>query len=176
MGSGGYQNAVHVCTPSADGHTGAWTPVSPLPAAVAHAAVLAMDHYLVVIGGQSPGEGRTLVMPTVYVGPVFPDGTVPTWYLASSKLPGAWLGFGRNQAAAVAWQDSIYCFGGQDALWFLLDTIVSARFESRRGELSPWGVVQGGAVMPQLTTAAVWKDFVYLVGGTVKGEVSARVF
>jgi len=176
MGAGGYRNTVAAAVPGPDGRLGPWTPVSPLPAPVAHAALLAFDHYLVLVGGQSPGEGKTLVMPTVYVGPVFPDGSVPTWYLASSKLPGAWLGFGRNQTAAVAWEDALYCFGGQDALWFLLDSVVAARFDAKRGELTPWAVVQGGAVMPQLTAAVTWKDFVYLIGGTVKGELSAKVF
>jgi len=176
MGAGGYRNTVTMAVPGADGRIAEWTPVSGLPAPVAHAAVVALDHYLVVIGGQSPGEGKTLVMPTVYVGPVFPDGTVPTWYLASSKLPGAWLGFGRNQTAAAVWQNTLFCFGGQDSLWFMLDTVVASDFDLKRGELTPWGVVEGGAVMPQLTAAVVWKDFIYLIGGTVKGEVSAKVF
>ena len=186
MGLSGCRSAVSVSQPGGDGRLGDWHPVTGLPAAVSQAAVLGMEstggkdgsvrRYLVVIGGMSPGEGKTLVLPTAYVGPVFPDGSIPTWYLASTKLPGAWLGFGRCQTAPVAWHDTLFCFGGQDSLWFQLDTIVASRFNAARGELAPWGVVKGGSEMPQVTAAVVVKDSVYLVGGSVKGEVSARVF
>ncbi|MEK7765382.1 MAG: hypothetical protein AAB368_04010, partial [bacterium] len=113
--------------------------------------------------------------PTVFVAPVFPDGSGSTWYLATSKLPGAWLGFGRSQTAAVARGGALFCFGGQDALWFLLDTVCRASFGAARGEVGPWGLTPGPSDMPQITAVAAWKDWVYLIGGRVKGAVSARV-
>lgn len=171
----GYRNAVWVADVMAGAKPSAWRRVTPLPVPLAHAAMVSVSSYLVVVGGQSPGEGRTLVMPTVYVGPVFPDGSVPTWYLATAKLPGAWLGFGRNQVSLVEWRNMLFGFGGQDALWFLLDSIVAAEFDARRGESGPWGVQTGAPEMHQLTAAAVWKDRVYLAGGTIRGEVTARV-
>lgn len=175
MGPGGYRNAVWSAEPGDGRAPLVWKPATPLPVALAHAAVAVVDRYLIVVGGQTPGEGKTLVVPTAYVGPIFDAGTIPTWYLAASKLPGAWLSFGRNQANLLAWKNTLFCFGGQDALWFLLESVAAAAFDAKRGDLGPWGVIQGAVDMPQLTAAAGWKEFVYLVGGTVKGAVTARV-
>jgi hypothetical protein len=154
----------------------AWKPVIPLPTAVVYASVVATDRYLVVIGGQSPGEGKSLIMPTVYVGPVFQDGSISTWYLASSKLPGAWLGFGRSQTSACYHNGMLFCFGGQDALWFLIDAVASASFDPNRGEVGAWGLKAGPPGIPQVTNAVIWKENVFLVGGMVGGKVSGKVF
>jgi len=158
------------------GRVVAWNPVLPLPVPMSHAAAVVVDRYLLVIGGQSQGEGKSLVLPTVYVGPIWEDGSITTWYLASSKLPGAWLGFGRSQTSAVSYRGTLLCFGGQDALWFLLNSIVVAGFDVKRGEVSAWEVLQDSAEkLPQVTSAAIWKDCVYLVGGMAGGAVSAGV-
>ncbi len=175
LSTAGYRNGVWTADAPAGGRPGPWRRVTSLPVPLAHAALISVSSYLVVVGGQSPGEGKTLVMPTVYVGPVFPDGSVPTWYLATAKLPGAWLGFGRNQVSLVSWRRQLFGFGGQDALWFLLDSIIAAEFDAAQGETGPWGVQTGAAEMHQLTAAAVRGDHVYLTGGTIKGEVTAKV-
>jgi len=169
----GCRSSVWLAAPGA--RIAGWKQVTPLPVPLVGAAATSVGNYLIVLGGQSPGSGKTLVMPTVYVGPVFEDGTVPTWYLASSKLPGPWLGFGRCQAAAVTWRNSVFCIGGQDPLWFLLDSIAAAAFDPEKGETTGWGVTPGPEGMHQLCAAVVWKDSLYLVGGTVKGEVTAKV-
>jgi hypothetical protein len=173
MTAAGQQNAVWVA--EAGGRIAGWKPVTPLPLPLVGAAVVAIGDYIVVMGGQSPGSGRTLVMPTVYVGPVVKDGGVHTWYLATSKLPGPWLGFGRCQSAAVSWHDTLFCFGGQDPLWFLIDSIAAASFDAAKGEVGGWGVAPGPAEMHQLSAGVVWRDWVYLLGGTVHGEVTAKV-
>ncbi|MEK7475819.1 MAG: hypothetical protein AAB152_09315 [Candidatus Coatesbacteria bacterium] len=162
-------------TAEAGGRIPGWKPVTSLPVPLANAAAVAVGDFLIVMGGQSPGSGKTLVMPTVYVGPVGADGGVHTWYLASTKLPGPWLGFGRCQAAGVAWHNTVFCLGGQDPLWFLIDSIAAASFDATRGELGGWGVASGPPDMHQLSAAVVWKDWVYLLGGTVQGVVTDKV-
>jgi hypothetical protein len=173
MASAGCRTAVWVA--EAGGRIAGWKQVTPLPVPLANATAVAVGNFLLVMGGQSPGSGKTLVMPTAYVGPVGADGGVHTWYLASTKLPGPWLGFGRCQAAGVVWHDTVFCFGGQDPLWFLIDSIAIAPFDEAKGELGGWGVASGPADMHQLSAAVVWKDWVYLVGGTVHGAVTEKV-
>jgi hypothetical protein len=175
MTADGTRQAVLAGTVSG-GRVVSWAPVLSLPTPMSNAAAVVVDRYLLVIGGQSPGEGKSLVLPTVYVGSIWDDGSITTWYLASSKLPGAWLGFGRSQTSAMAYRGTILCFGGQDALWFLLNSIAIAGFDVKRGEIGSWGVAQDEAAsLPQVTSAALWKDCVYLVGGISGGAVSAGV-
>jgi len=173
MAPGGTRNAVWVA--EGGGRIGGWKQVTPLPAQVSNATAVAVGNFILVIGGQSPGSGKTIILPTVYAGPVGEDGGVHTWYLATTKFPGPWLGFGRCQASGAVWHDTVFCFGGQDPLWFLIDSIAAASFDVARGELGGWGVTPGPANMHQLTAAVVWQDYVYLVGGTVHGVVTDQV-
>ncbi len=160
---------------ASEGQIRSWNPVLSLPSSLAHAAALVVDRYLVVIGGESMGTGKFLTMPTVYVGPIWQDGSITTWYLASSKLPGAYLGFGRSRTSAGVYGNTLFCFGGQDALFFPLDSIAYATFNVKRGEVGSWGVNQGATGMPQLTSALIWKEHVFLIGGMIKGRVSGKV-
>ena len=114
-------------------------------------------------------------MPTVYIGPIWEDGNINTWYMATSKLPGAWLGFGRSQTSLVAYKNTFFAFGGQDASWFFLSNIATARFDAEKGETNNWAIIDGPPQMPQVTVSATWKDRVYLVGGMLQGSVSRRV-
>lgn len=175
MSNGTYRREVLRGDVGPDGKVRSWGSVLSLPVPLVYPAVIAVDSYLIVIGGRSAGQGKSLIVPTVYVGPIWEDGTITTWYLASSKLPGAWMGFGRSHTSACSYGSSLFCFGGQDALWFLLDNYTSAVFDVERGEISNWGVSPGPAAMPRLTSAVVWKKYVYLIGGVVEGRASRKV-
>ncbi len=174
MSSGVHLNSV-LRAEVVDGLPKAWEEVTPLPTAIAKAAILAVGRYLVVAGGQAPGSGKTVAAPTVYVAPIWEDGSISTWYLASAKLPGAWLGFGRMDATLAYHGGALFCFGGYDALWFPLANMAWAPFDEEKGEMGNWGVMNGPSGFPQLTRAASWKDRLYLVGGQVEGKACAKV-
>ena len=159
----------------ADGVIRDWGSVTPLPVAVTNAAVVVAGKYLVVAGGQGAGDSKTLVLPTVYVAPIWDDGGITTWYLASSKLPGAWLGYGRSAASAVLYRNSLMCFGGQDSLWFLISPAAVTVLDLEKGEAVGWGLVETAEGVPQVTQAVAWKEFVFLVGGMVKGKITSSV-
>lgn len=152
-----------------------WEPALSLPQPLTYAAAIVVDRYLLVIGGQSSGTGKSLVLPTVYVGPIWDDGSITTWYLASSKLPGAWMGFGRCQTAAWAYEDSLFCFGGQDSLWFMLENVAAATVDRERGEMGQWGVFPAPPGMPAVTAVAGWQKYFYLTGGMAGGRASGKV-
>jgi hypothetical protein len=159
----------------ADGVIREWGSVTPLPVAAANAAVITAGKYLVVAGGQGSGESKTLVLPTVYVAPIWEDGGVTTWYLASSKFPGAYLGYGRSLSSAVLYRNSLMCFGGQDSLWFMIGPAAVTVFDDTKGETAGWGLVETAEGVPQVSPAVGFKEFVFLVGGMLKGKVSGAV-
>lgn len=175
MAADGMRSDVNMAEIAQDGRVGSWNVTTSFPAPMAYSAAVVVGDYVIVVGGQSPTEGKTLIMPTAYVGPFAKDGGIQTWYLATSKLPGAWLGYGRNQTALTVWQNTLYAFGGQDASWFFINNVASAVFDPDKGELGSWGVSEGPKDMPQVTALAVWKDAVYLVGGMVQGKASEKV-
>ena len=158
-----------------DGVIREWDSVAPLPVAVANAAVVVVGKYLVVAGGQGAGESKTLVLPTVYVAPIWDNGGITMWYLDSTRFPGAWLGYGRMAASAVFYRNSLMCFGGQDSLWFLVSPAAVTVVDIEKGETAGWGLVETTETVPQVTQAVAWKEFVYLIGGMLKGKVTAAV-
>lgn len=175
MGPEGHLNSVFRGEIAAGGKVKAWEDVTALPTALAHAASVAVGDYLVVAGGQSPTEGKTLVMPTVYVGPFDKEGGITTWYLATSRFPGAWLGYGRCQQGLVVWRNNLFAIGGQDASWFNVPNIASSSLDPATGDMANWGVMAGPKDMPQITAVAATKDVVYLVAGMVEGRVTSKV-
>ena len=157
------------------GGIASWGQTLSLPTPLYNIAVTTIGRYLVVIGGQSPAEGKTLTVPTAYVGPIWKDGSITTWYLASSKLPANWLSFGRSKSSAVAYGNAIFCFGGQDAMWFPVNSVAYVSFDSEKGEMGEWAVMPRNDNMQELTEAISWKDNVYLVGGVKRGLATAQV-
>lgn len=171
----GFSNSVYKGDVDKDGRITGWKRVLSMPSALAYASAAAINGYLVVAGGQSPGEGKTLIMPTTYIGPLIKDGEPTTWYLASSKLPGAWLGYGRCQAGIVSFNNTIICFGGQDSSWFYIGNMVSTVFNPEKGEVGPWGIADAPKGMPEVSQVARWKDRIFMVGGYSAGRITAKV-
>ena len=175
MSKDGFSNSVYKGNQDKDGRITSWKQLLSLPSALAYSSAVVLNGYLVVVGGQSPAEGKTLIMPTTYVGPLMKDGEPTTWYLASSKLPGAWLGFGRCQAGLIAYRNTLLCFGGQDSSWFYINNIASTSFDPEKGEIEKWGISDGPKDMAQVSAVSQWKDRVYMVGGFSGGKITAQV-
>jgi hypothetical protein len=171
----GISNSVYRGIMEKDGRISSWKQVTSLPSALAYASAVVVNGYIVVVGGQSPAEGKTLIMPTTYVGPLVKDGEPSTWYLASSRLPGAWLGYGRCQAGLLEYRNTLFCFGGQDSSWFYISNIAASGFNPENGELEGWGVSEAPKEMVQVSPVTLWKDRVFMVGGIAGGRISAQV-
>lgn len=175
MGVEGHRSAVLRGEIGANGVVPVWEDATRLPAPLAHCSAAAVGDYLIVAGGQSPAEGKTLAMPTVYVGPVMQDGSIQTWYMATSRFPGSWLGYGRSQAALVGWKNAVFAIGGQDASWFYVNNIALSTIDVASGEMSNWGISDAPKDMPQSAACAAGKDVVYLVSGLIEGRASGKV-
>jgi len=171
----GFSNSVYKGTVGKDGGIISWKRILGIPSPLAYFSAIAINGYIIVVGGQSPAEGKTLIMPTTYVGPLMKDGEPTTWYLASSRLPGAWLGYGRCQTGIVAYKDTIFCIGGQDSSWFNINNVASTSFIPDKGEIQPWGISDIPKGLQQISALAQWKDRIYFIGGQLDGKNTSQV-
>lgn len=176
MTAGGHSGKVLIGKRSPDGRISAWREGLPLPVPLVKSAVLSVGKYLLVAGGATPGQGKTIAVPTVYAAPIWEDGSIKTWYLASARLPGAWLGFGRSDAALVFGGNSLFCIGGQDALWFAIKNMARAPFNPENGEMGEWGLMNLPDKFPQITQATAFRDRIYAVGGQDEGRATTAVW
>lgn len=176
MTSGGHSSKVLIGSLSPGGGIAEWRESLPLPVPLVKSAALMVGKYLLVAGGVTPGQGKTIAVPTVYAAPIWEDGSIKTWYLASAKLPGAWLGFGRSDATLVFGEKSLFCIGGQDALWFAIKNMARAGFNPEDGEMGEWGLMNLPDKFPQITQAVANRGRVYSVGGQSEGRATDAVW
>ena len=175
LGADGFSNMVYKGLIGSDGSVSSWKQILGMPSALAYAAAVLVKDKIVVVGGQSPAEGKTLIMPTTYIGPLMKDGEPTTWYLASSKLPGSWMSFGRNREGLISINNTLVCFGGQDASWFYISNTASTLYDPDKGEVEGWGLSNNPKGMQQLSQVAQSKDWVFLAGGTLDGSITSVV-
>lgn len=157
------QTTVYYATPSG-GTISSWsTAGNGLPGARSRFGAASWNNRLYVVGGQGSGTGcnASNVCNTVYVSPQLNSGgnIGSAWSTASSSFE-----VPRSGAAAVAYANNLYVFGGFDGSNYLSDSQYS-QISTSTGNAGSWNRTESLPTPLSQSDAFAANGYIYLIGG-----------
>ena len=164
-GSGSYLSTVYTAPINTDGTLGTWTTGTSLPIGIIASASFVTKDRVFLVGGAT---GTGTYLSTVYTAPINLDGTLGTW-ITTHALPGV-LGYSK----VIVTKNRVYTFGGYNGS-AAISTIYTATINDG-GMINSWSVYGTLPYACQLSSVAIIKDRVYLIGGYTAGAARRDVY